>query len=77
MRYFTLVVFSSFLFILSAEPATSNAPAQINPPQSTVSAPQKEGIQLAQRGRCRAFAKTNNCRVAWDRRSKSCVCVGV
>ena len=33
-------------------------------------------IQLAQRGRCKAFGETNKCKPTWDNRSKSCVCAG-
>jgi hypothetical protein len=76
MRNVLFAIIGSVLFVLAAGPATSNAPVQIKPAQNAVSAPQKEGIQLAQRGRCRAFGVTNKCRPRWDRRSKSCVCPG-
>ena len=75
MRYLLFAV-SSILFVIAAGPATSNAPLQINPAQSVLPAPHKADIQLAQRGRCRAFGQTNKCRPIWDRRSKSCVCPG-
>jgi hypothetical protein len=76
MRYLRFAIIGCFLFVLTATPAPANAPVQTDPAQSTVSLAKKEGIQLAQRGRCRAFGQMNKCRPVWDRRSKSCVCPG-
>ena len=66
------------LFALTAVPAVSGAAAGrqlTNSEQRTLSVAQ-ESIQLAQRGRCKAFGQTNNCKPIWDRRGKSCVCAG-
>jgi len=75
MRRFRILALSTILFALTAGPATSNTGAGQSD-RATWSSAQENGIQLAQRGRCRAFGKTNSCRPLWDRRSKSCVCAG-
>ena len=67
--------FSVLLFALSFVGTTiSSANTSGASEQRGVSA--QENIQLAQKGRCKAFGETNKCKPTWDMRSKSCVCAG-
>jgi hypothetical protein len=67
--------FLMLLFALSiAGTAISIPTTGARAEQRVISA--QENIQLAQKGRCKAFGETNKCKPTWDMRTKSCVCAG-
>ena len=62
-------------FLLTTVPSMGAVAVQVDPMRHSV-AHEKGGIQLAQRGRCKAFGETNKCKPRFDQRTKSCVCPG-
>ena len=67
--------FVILFFVLSVtHPTIYNATTSGGPTPRVISI--QESIQIAQRGRCKAFGETNKCKPTWDNRSKSCVCAG-
>ena len=70
----TAILLAAILCVGS--PAFANIAPQTPAEGSSSSLQQQDLLRLAQKTGCYAYGRANKCKVRWDHRTQSCVCVG-